>query len=218
VIDATCPLVTKVHTEVRRFADRGHTIVFIGHAGHEETEGTMGERPESTVLVQDLADAETVQVPDPEHCSYLVQTTLSAYEVAGIVEVLRRRFPAIQGPATDDICYATTNRQDALRDVAGASELVLVVGSQNSSNSRRLVETAQRHGAASYLVDDLDDVDLRWLEGVSTVGITAGASAPAALVDEVVAGIGGLGPTEVQTRRLVTENVHFTLPKEVRGA
>ena len=218
VIDATCPLVTKVHSEVRRFADRGDTIVFIGHAGHEETEGTMGERPESTVLVQDLADAETVRVADPERCSYLVQTTLSAYEVAGIIEVLRRRFPAIKGPATDDICYATTNRQDALRDVAGAAELVLVVGSQNSSNSRRLVETAQRFGAASYLVDDLDGVDLRWLSGVSTVGITAGASAPATLVDEVVAGIGGLGPIEVHTRRLVTEDVHFTLPKEVRGA
>ena len=218
VIDATCPLVTKVHTEVRRFADRGDTIVFIGHAGHEETEGTMGERPESTVLVQDLADAESVRVPDPERCSYLVQTTLSAYEVAGIIEVLRRRFPAIKGPATDDICYATTNRQDALRDVAGAAELVLVVGSQNSSNSRRLVETAQRFGAAAYLVDDLDGVDLRWLAGVSTVGITAGASAPAALGDEVVGGSGGLGPIEVHTRRLVTENVHFTLPKEVRGA
>ncbi|HET8588218.1 MAG TPA: 4-hydroxy-3-methylbut-2-enyl diphosphate reductase [Nakamurella sp.] len=218
VIDATCPLVTKVHSEVRRFADRGDTIIFIGHAGHEETEGTMGERPDSTVLVQDLADAETVQVPDPEHCSYLVQTTLSAYEVAGIVEVLRRRFPAIKGPATDDICYATTNRQDALRDVASAAELVLVVGSQNSSNSRRLVETAQRYGAEAHLVDYVDDVDLRWLAGVSKVGITAGASAPAALVDQVVAGIAGLGPVQVQTRRLVTENVHFTLPKEVRGA
>ncbi len=218
VIDATCPLVTKVHSEVRRFADRGDTIVFIGHQGHEETEGTMGERPDSTVLVQDLADAESVQIPDPQRCSYLVQTTLSAYEVAEVVQVLRRRFPAIKGPATDDICYATTNRQDALRDVAGAADLVLVVGSQNSSNSRRLVETAQRFGAASYLVDDVDDVDLRWLAGASTVGITAGASAPAALVDDVVAGIGGLGPIQVHTRRLVTENVHFTLPKEVRGA
>jgi 4-hydroxy-3-methylbut-2-enyl diphosphate reductase len=218
VIDATCPLVTKVHTEVRRFADRGDTIVFIGHAGHEEAEGTMGERPRSTVLVQDLADAETVQLPDPTRCSYLVQTTLSSYEVAGIIEVLRRRFPDIKGPATDDICYATTNRQDALREVAGTSELVLVVGSQNSANSQRLVETAERYGARSYLVDDVDGVDLRWLAGVATVGITAGASAPAALVDELVTSIGGLGPVDIRTHRLVTENVHFTLPKEVRGA
>ncbi|MGH3425608.1 MAG: 4-hydroxy-3-methylbut-2-enyl diphosphate reductase, partial [Nocardioidaceae bacterium] len=174
VVDATCPLVTKVHTEVRRFSDRGDTVIFIGHEGHEETEGTMGERPGGTVLVEDLEDARTVQVPDPGHVSYLVQTTLSAYEVEGIVAVLADRFPALHAPPTDDICYATTNRQDALRAVAEGSDLVLVVGSQNSSNSRRLVETAQRLGTPAHLVDDVGDVRLEWLAGVRTVGLTAG--------------------------------------------
>jgi 4-hydroxy-3-methylbut-2-enyl diphosphate reductase len=218
VIDATCPLVTKVHTEVRRFSDRGDTVIFIGHAGHEETEGTMGERPEHTVLVENAEDARTVQVPDPDRVSYLVQTTLSVHEVDGIVEVLRSRFPNLRAPASDDICYATTNRQEALTAVATESDLVLVVGSQNSSNSQRLVETAQRLGTEAHLIDDVGDVDLAWLRGVETVGLTAGASAPQALVDEVVAALRGLGAVQARSRQLVTEDVRFTLPKEVRTA
>jgi 4-hydroxy-3-methylbut-2-en-1-yl diphosphate reductase len=218
VIDATCPLVSKVHAEVRRFADRGDTVIFIGHAGHEETEGTMGERGERTVLVQDVEDARTVRVEDPEHVSYLVQTTLSVHEVAGVVAVLRSRFPALRGPASDDICYATTNRQLALTAVAAEADLVLVVGSPNSSNSRRLVETAHRLGTEAHLVDDVGEVDLGWLTGVRTVGLTAGASAPQVLVDEVVDALRGLGPIDVRTRRLADEDVKFTLPKEVRSA
>jgi 4-hydroxy-3-methylbut-2-enyl diphosphate reductase len=218
VIDATCPLVTKVHAEVRRFGDRGDTVLFIGHAGHEETEGTMGERPERTLLVETVADARTVQVPDPSRVSFLVQTTLSVHEVEEIVTTLRERFPLLRGPATDDICYATTNRQESLQAVAAESDLVLVVGSANSSNSRRLVETAQRLGTPAHLVDDVDDVDLDWLAGTSTIGITAGASAPQLLVDEVVDALSGLGPTRTITRQVRVENVSFTLPKEVRTA
>jgi 4-hydroxy-3-methylbut-2-enyl diphosphate reductase len=218
VIDATCPLVTKVHNEVRRFGDRGDTVVFIGHAGHEETEGTMGERPERTVLVETVDDVPEVDVPDPERVSYLVQTTLSEHEVSGIVAALEQRFPALKAPPTDDICYATTNRQDALAAVAGETDLVLVLGSQNSSNSRRLVETAERLGTPAHLVDDVHDVDLSWLAGARRVGVSAGASAPSALVDEVVEALAGLGPVRTRTHRVVTENVRFTLPKEVRTA
>jgi 4-hydroxy-3-methylbut-2-en-1-yl diphosphate reductase len=218
VIDATCPLVTKVHAEVRRFGDRGDTVLFIGHAGHEETEGTMGERPERTLLVETVEDALAVQVPDPARVSFLVQTTLSVHEVDEIVTTLRERFPLLRGPATDDICYATTNRQEALQAVATESDLVLVVGSANSSNSRRLVETAERFGTPARLVDDVDDVDLDWLAGTGTIGITAGASAPQLLVDEVVDALSGLGPTHTTTRQVRVENVSFTLPKEVRTA
>ncbi|HET7385447.1 MAG TPA: 4-hydroxy-3-methylbut-2-enyl diphosphate reductase [Nocardioidaceae bacterium] len=218
VIDATCPLVSKVHSEVRRFSDRGDTVIFIGHAGHEETEGTMGERPQRTVLVENAEDASRVEIEDPEHVSYLVQTTLSVREVDEIVEVLRNRFPKLKAPASDDICYATTNRQEALTTVATESDVVLVVGSQNSSNSQRLVETSRRLGTQAYLVDDVDDVELGWLAGATTVGLTAGASAPQALVDELVDAVGGLGSVEVHTRHLVTEDVQFTLPKEVRTA
>jgi 4-hydroxy-3-methylbut-2-enyl diphosphate reductase len=218
VVDATCPLVAKVHNEVRRFGDRGDTVVFIGHAGHEETEGTMGERPDHTVLVETLEDVRTLEVPDPERVSYLVQTTLSAHEVAGIVAALRERFPALHAPPTDDICYATTNRQDALSAVATETDLVLVIGSQNSSNSRRLVETAERLGTPARLVDDVTEVDLSWLAGARRVGVSAGASAPQSLVDEVVDALRGLGPVRCRHRRVVTENVRFTLPKEVRTA
>jgi 4-hydroxy-3-methylbut-2-enyl diphosphate reductase len=178
----------------------------------------MGERPEHTVLGENAEDARTVQVPDPDRVSYLVQTTLSVHEVDGIVEVLRSRFPALRAPASDDICYATTNRQEALTAVATDSDLVLVVGSQNSSNSQRLVETAQRLGTEAHLIDDVGDVDLAWLRGVATVGLTAGASAPQALVDEVVEALRGLGAVEARSRQLVTEDVRFTLPKEVRTA
>ena len=218
VVDATCPLVAKVHAEVRRFSDRGDSVLFIGHAGHEETEGTMGERPDRTVLVETVEDARAVQVADPARVSYLVQTTLAAPEVEGIVEVLRERFPRLEAPPSDDICYATTNRQRALAAVASRCELVLVVGSRNSSNSQRLVDTARRLGAEAHLVDDASDVDLAWLLRAEHVGVTAGASAPPALVDQVLDVLGGLGSLEVRSHRLVDEDVHFTLPKEVRPA
>ena len=218
VIDATCPLVTKVHTEMRRFGDRGDTIVFIGHEGHEETEGTMGERPEQTVLVETEDDARRVEVADPDRVTYLVQTTLAADEVGGIVDVLAERFPGLKSPPSDDICYATTNRQEALRAVARDSDVVLVVGSSNSSNSRRLVETSERLGTPAHLVDDAGDVRLDWVADAHTVGLTAGASAPTALVDEVIEALRGLGPVDVTEREVTTEDVHFTLPKEVRHA
>jgi 4-hydroxy-3-methylbut-2-en-1-yl diphosphate reductase len=216
VVDATCPLVAKVHSEARRFADRGDTVLFIGHAGHEETEGTMGERPGSTVLVEDLDDARRVRVPDPRRVSYLVQTTLAVDEVEEIVGALQERFPALQAPGSDDICYATTNRQRALRSVTHEAALVLVVGSANSSNSNRLVETAERLGTPARLVDDASEVELAWLAGVETVALTAGASAPTELVDEVVQALAGLGPVDVTEREVVREDIRFTLPKEVR--
>jgi 4-hydroxy-3-methylbut-2-en-1-yl diphosphate reductase len=216
VIDATCPLVSKVHAEARRFADDDHTIFFIGHRGHEETVGTMGERPDRTVLVETVADAERVQVVDRDRVSYLVQTTLAADEVDGIVAALRRRFPALRAPASDDICYATTNRQLALRAVASEADSCLVVGSANSSNSQRLAELAKRSGTPAHLVDDVSGIDLRWLAGARTVAITAGASAPTSLIDEIVASLSGLGPVHVEHRNITEETTTFTLPKEIR--
>ncbi len=213
VIDATCPLVAKVHTEARRFAARGDTVLLVGHAGHEEVEGTLGEAPDETILVEDVEQAWAVTVPDPERVSYLTQTTLSVDETAEIVGVLRSRFPFLKGPASADICYATTNRQQSLSTVAEKSDLVLVVGSANSSNSVRLVELAQRAGTRAYLIDDASDIDPAWLDGVVTVGVTAGASAPPALVDEVVA---ALGPVRVLEHRTATEDIQFTLPPSVR--
>jgi 4-hydroxy-3-methylbut-2-enyl diphosphate reductase len=216
VIDATCPLVSKVHAEARRFAEDDHTILFIGHRGHEETVGTMGERPDRTVLVETIADAECVQLHDRDRVSYLIQTTLAAEEVGEIVAVLRRRFPALRGPASDDICYATTNRQQALQAVAGQADLCLVVGSTNSSNSQRLVELAGRSGTPAHLIDDVSGVDLRWLAGAQTVAITAGASAPTSLIDDIVAALSGLGPVSVEHRNITEETTTFTLPKEIR--
>jgi 4-hydroxy-3-methylbut-2-enyl diphosphate reductase len=213
VIDATCPLVTKVHTEARRFAARGDTVLLIGHAGHEEVEGTLGEAPEHTILVEDVAQARSVTVPDPDRLSYLTQTTLAVGETEEILAVLRARFPTLRGPASDDICYATTNRQEALSTVAGDADLVLVIGSTNSSNSLRLVELARRAGTPAYLIDDASDIRPEWLEGVRTVGLTAGASAPPRLVDEVVA---LLGPGTVTERETATESIRFTLPTAVR--
>jgi 4-hydroxy-3-methylbut-2-enyl diphosphate reductase len=216
VVDATCPLVGKVHHEARRFARQGNTILFIGHAGHEETEGTLGEEPEHTILVQDESEVDSLEVADPDRVSYLMQTTLAVDEADGIVSALRRRFPALHGPSSDDICYATTNRQQAVRAVADDAELVLVVGSTNSSNSRRLVEVAVREGARAHLVDDVGEVQLDWLTGVRTVGVSAGASAPPELVAELVAALGGLGRLDMSERAVTTETVRFTLPKEVR--
>jgi 4-hydroxy-3-methylbut-2-enyl diphosphate reductase len=215
-IDATCPLVTKVHAEARRFAARGDTVVLIGHAGHEEIEGTLGEAPDQTILVQSVEEVAELAVGDPARVSYLTQTTLAVDETTEIIAALRTRFPALRGPASDDICYATTNRQHALQAIADQSDLVLVVGSKNSSNSLRLVELAQRHGIPSYLIDDPGDIRAAWLDGVEVVGVTAGASAPARLVDAVIAALAELGPVRVVEREITRENIRFTLPPAVR--
>jgi 4-hydroxy-3-methylbut-2-en-1-yl diphosphate reductase len=216
VVDATCPLVTKVHAEARRFADRGDTIVLIGHGGHEEVEGTLGEAPDRTVLVETPEDVARVRVPDERRVSYLTQTTLAVDETAGIVDELRARFPDLAGPGSDDICYATTNRQHALTEVAKQADVVLVVGSVNSSNSVRLVELARRAGTPAHLIDDPGEIDPAWLDGARVIGLSAGASAPRYLVDEVVAFLAGLGPLRVTEQRAATETVTFALPRQVR--
>ncbi|MDU0294149.1 4-hydroxy-3-methylbut-2-enyl diphosphate reductase [Saccharothrix longispora] len=213
VVDATCPLVTKVHAEARRYAARGDTVVLIGHAGHEEVEGTLGEAPDRVVLVETAADVAALEVPDPARVSYLTQTTLAVDETAEVLDALRARFPALRGPSSADICYATTNRQDAVREVARDADLVLVVGSANSSNSVRLVELARRGGVPAHLVDDVSDIDPAWLEGVRVVGLSAGASAPPRLVDEVVE---ALGARDVEVRETTSETIRFTLPAAVR--
>jgi 4-hydroxy-3-methylbut-2-enyl diphosphate reductase len=215
VIDATCPLVAKVHTEARRFVARGDSVLLIGHDGHDETEGTLGEIPGRITLVQNPADAERVEVADPAKVSYLMQTTLAVEDAAETVEVLRRRFPQIESSATDDICYATTNRQQAVKAIAGDSDVVLVLGSRNSSNSLRLVEVAQRSGVAAHLVDDATEIRPEWLTGTERIGITAGASAPPHLVDEVIGTLQALGPVEVTEHVHTIESIEFTLPKGV---
>jgi 4-hydroxy-3-methylbut-2-enyl diphosphate reductase len=215
VIDATCPLVTKVHAEVRRHAGRGTTVFLIGHEDHEEVEGTFGEAPGSVVVVSDVDEAATVTVPDPDRVAYAMQTTLAVDEAEAIADVLRSRFPALQGPRRDDICYATTNRQRAVRQIAHDCDLLLVVGSTNSSNSLRLVEVAERAGTPARLIDDAGELALADLAGVSRVGVTAGASAPPRLVDELVEALAGLGPITVHETEAPPEDTHFTLPKEV---
>jgi 4-hydroxy-3-methylbut-2-en-1-yl diphosphate reductase len=216
VVDATCPLVTKVHSEARRFAARGDTVVLIGHAGHEEVEGTLGEAPDQMVLVQTVADVEDLKVADPTQVSYLTQTTLAVDETIEIIHALEARFPTLRGPASDDICYATTNRQDALTAITEESDLVLVVGSANSSNSLRLVELARRHGRPSYLIDGPEDIRPEWLDGVGAVGLTAGASAPPRQVEAVIAALARLGPVRVVEWETARENIRFTLPLAVR--
>jgi 4-hydroxy-3-methylbut-2-en-1-yl diphosphate reductase len=216
-VDATCPLVAKVHAEARRFAADGYLVALIGHAGHEEVEGTLGEAPESTALVQTAEDVAGLRPADPEKVAYLMQTTLAVDEAAEVSAALRERFPAARAPGSDDICYATTNRQLAIRAVATDSDLVLVAGSANSSNSVRLVETAERAGTSAHLIDGPSDIQLGWLAGVSTIGLTAGASAPPAVVDDIIAALSGLGPVEVTERVITTENIRFSLPKEVRS-
>ncbi len=210
VLDATCPLVTKVHLEARRFAADGRTIVLIGHAGHEEVEGTTGQARERTVLVQDVRDARAVQVEDPENLSYLTQTTLSVDETNEIIAVLRERFPSIQGPPREDICYATQNRQDAVKEIARRADVVLVIGSGNSSNSKRLAEVARELGTPAHLVDDETEVDPAWLEGCEVVGLTSGASAPEWLVDRMLAWLASIGATEVEEVRLAEEHLRFS--------
>jgi 4-hydroxy-3-methylbut-2-en-1-yl diphosphate reductase len=215
-IDATCPLVTKVHVEAKKFAADGYTIVLIGHAGHEEVEGTMGEAPENIVLVQTEEDVDRLEVDDPERIAYISQTTLSVDETRAIIERLRQRFPAIVGPRTDDICYATTNRQAAVKQLAAQCDLVLVIGSRNSSNSNRLVEVAREHGADSYLIDFEGEVREEWLTGKRVVGITSGASAPESLVQRLVEYFRVRGTTDVQELEVVQEDVRFMLPKVIR--
>jgi len=215
VIDATCPLVAKVHNEVRRYAARDATVFLIGHHDHEEVVGTVGEAAGNVVVVDSEAEADQAVATDPDNVAYVMQTTLAVDEAEGIAGRLRRRFPALVAPRSDDICYATSNRQLAVRDIAADSDLVLVVGSVNSSNSQRLVEVAERAGATAYLVDDAGEVELSWLAGAERIGITAGASAPPYLVDELVHCLAGLGPIEVHEVASVEENVTFTLPREV---
>jgi 4-hydroxy-3-methylbut-2-enyl diphosphate reductase len=215
-IDATCPLVTKVHVEARRFAADGYTIVMIGHDGHEEVEGTTGEAPESIVLVETVDEVATLEVEDPERVAFITQTTLSVDETSEIIAALRARFPSIVSSKSDDICYATTNRQIAVKQLASECELVLVIGSTNSSNSNRLVEVAREHGADSHLIDNHTQVREEWLEGVETVGITSGASAPEELVEALVDHFRERGASEVSELRTVHEDVRFMLPKEIR--
>src|SRR5689334_3934357 len=215
-IDATCPLVTKVHREALKFAADGYTIVLIGHAGHEEVEGTMGEAPDHIVLVETEADVDTLEVADETKIAYISQTTLSVDETRSIIARLRERFPHIVGPRTDDICYATTNRQAAVRQMAGECDLVLVIGSKNSSNSNRLVEVAREHGADSHLIDNEGQVQEQWLEGKRVVGISSGASAPEDLVQRLVDFFRARGTEQIEEFEVVQEDVRFMLPKTIR--
>ena len=219
-IDATCPLVTKVHREAARFAEDGYTIVLVGHDGHEEVEGTMGEAPERIVLVENERDARELQVEDPERVAYITQTTLSIDETATIVAALRERFPAIAGPRTDDICYATTNRQAAVKQMAGECDLVLVIGSRNSSNSVRLVEVARDCGTEAHLIDNGGEVREEWLAGKRVVGVSSGASAPDELVQELLDMFRarGVREEEISEFHVVREDVRFMLPKPIREA
>ena len=217
-IDATCPLVTKVHREALKFAADGYTIVLIGHDGHEEVEGTMGEAPEHIVLVETEADVDALEVADPEKLAYISQTTLSVDETAAIIARLRERFPNIVGPRTDDICYATTNRQAAVKQMAVHCDLVLVIGSRNSSNSNRLVEVAREHGAEAHLIDNEAQVQESWLEGKDVVGISSGASAPELLVQRLVQFFRDRGTEDVEEFDVVHEDVRFMLPKTIRQA
>jgi len=215
-IDATCPLVTKVHVEARKFAADGYTIVLIGHDGHEEVEGTTGEAPDSIVLVETERDVANLELPDPDRVAFITQTTLSVDETAGIIAALREKFPNIISPKSDDICYATTNRQLAVKQLARECDLVLVIGSKNSSNSNRLVDVTRELGTASHLIDNAEQVHEDWLEGVETVGITSGASAPEELVTALVEFFRERGAEEVRELRTVDEDVRFMLPKEIR--
>jgi 4-hydroxy-3-methylbut-2-enyl diphosphate reductase len=215
-IDATCPLVTKVHVEAKKFAADGYTIVLIGHGGHEEVEGTMGEAPDSIVLVETEADVDALEVPDPDKVAFISQTTLSVDETRTIILRLRERFPAITGPRTDDICYATTNRQAAVKQMAVICDLVLVIGSQNSSNSQRLVDVARDCGTESHLIDNESQVEEAWLDAKRVVGISSGASAPEELVNRLVTYFTDRGVSDVSEFEVMREDVRFMLPKRIR--
>ena len=215
-IDATCPLVTKVHVQARRYAADGYTILLIGHAGHEEVVGTMGEAPESTILVQSVEDAEALDLSPDARVAYITQTTLSVDETGEIIQALRRRFPEIHAPKKEDICYATSNRQWAVKDLLEEVDLLLVIGSRNSSNSNRLVDVARANGVPAHLIDDETDIDESWLEDAETVGLTSGASAPEKLVDRVCDWFRARGVGDISAHRLVEEDVEFRLPVELR--
>jgi 4-hydroxy-3-methylbut-2-enyl diphosphate reductase len=217
-IDATCPLVTKVHREAVRFARDGYTIVLVGHDGHEEVEGTMGEAPDQIVLVENEDDVDTLQVEDHERIAYVTQTTLAVGETSAIVARLRERFPSIVGPRTDDICYATTNRQAAVRQMAGRCDLMLVIGSRNSSNSVRLVEVARDCGTPAHLIDSASEIREEWLAGARVVGISSGASAPEELVTELVDFFRTRGVRDISEFDVIREDVRFMLPKPIRQA
>jgi 4-hydroxy-3-methylbut-2-enyl diphosphate reductase len=217
-IDATCPLVTKVHTQARRYADAGYAIVFIGHDGHEEVEGTMGEAPESIVLVESIDDARRIALPSGRPLAYITQTTLSIDETREIIDVLRERFPRIEAPAKEDICYATSNRQWAVKELLDAVDRLLVIGSRNSSNSVRLVEVARAAGVEAHLVDDAAEIDPDWLDGAETVGITSGASVPERLVREVCDWFRAQGVDDIAEFSSAFEDVVFRLPVELRRA
>ena len=207
---------TKVHVSARRFAEQGYTIILIGHDGHEEVEGTTGEAPESIVLVETIEDVDRLEVDDPDRVAFITQTTLSVDETAGVIARLRERFPNITSPKSDDICYATTNRQLAVKQLAAECDLVLVIGSRNSSNSNRLVDVTRELGTASYLIDKAAEVEEEWLDGVETVGITSGASAPEELVTELVDMFRDRGTAEVSELKAIDESVRFMLPKQIR--
>ncbi len=219
-IDATCPLVTKVHVEARKFAEQGYTMVLIGHEGHEEVEGTTGEAPEHIVLVQTADDVDHLRVPedipDPDRLAFITQTTLSVDETSEIIDRLRARFPNVTAPKSDDICYATTNRQIAVKQLARECDLVLVIGSTNSSNSQRLVDVTRELGTESHLIDNASQVREEWLDGVETVGVTSGASAPEELVSQLVEFFRDRGADDVSELRTVDEDVRFMLPKQIR--
>jgi 4-hydroxy-3-methylbut-2-en-1-yl diphosphate reductase len=215
-IDATCPLVTKVHAQAKRYAAEGYTVILIGHAGHEEVVGTRGEAPDVTLLVQDVQEAETLELPADTKVAYITQTTLSVDETAEIITTLRRRFPHIHAPKKEDICYATSNRQWAVKEMLDQVELLLVIGSRNSSNSNRLVEVARASGVVSYLIDDESEIDEGWLEGIEVVGITSGASAPEKLVISVCDWFRARGVVDIQPYRMIDEDVTFRLPFELR--
>ncbi len=215
-IDATCPLVTKVHSEARHYADRGYTIVLIGHAGHEEVEGTMGEAPDAIVLVESAEEAERLELPQTDRLAYITQTTLSVDETNEVIDVLRRRFPRIEAPKKEDICYATTNRQRAVKAMLDEIELLLVIGSRNSSNSNRLVEVARAHGVDAHLIDDETEIEEAWLGDVDTIGVTSGASAPERLVRGVLAWFRERGVEDIRSFAEENENVTFKLPVDVR--
>jgi 4-hydroxy-3-methylbut-2-enyl diphosphate reductase len=217
-IDATCPLVTKVHREALRFAEDGYTIVLVGHDGHEEVEGTMGEAPEQIVLVQNEQDVDELEVSDPERVAYVTQTTLAVDETSSILARLRERFPSIVGPRTDDICYATTNRQAAVKQMAGSCDLMLVIGSRNSSNSVRLVEVARDCGTEAHLIDAAREVKEEWLTDKRVVGISSGASAPEELVIELVELFRARGVRDISEFDVIREDVRFMLPKQIREA
>jgi 4-hydroxy-3-methylbut-2-enyl diphosphate reductase len=216
VVDAVCPLVSKVHAEARRYAARGHRIALVGHAGHVEVEGTMGEAPDSIVLVETPEDVESIELEEGQRLAYLTQTTLSLDDTADVVDALRERVPDLVGPPSADICYATQNRQDAVKHICEEATLVLVVGSKASSNANRLVEVAHSKGADAYLIDDETDLEVKWLEGHETVGLTAGASSPDVLVERVVDRLAELGYTERENVEIAREDVFFRLPASLR--